>query len=1210
MNRLLPLLLLLTACGGALTALDPDVDAARLESRLASRPAEGESYVQTTWLCLLHGRGCARLALGPAVWTPPPEVLLAAQLARALASDGLAAVPPRLDAWWAVADAAEQASPDRDPRADRLLTVAAESLARLALRDRAAVTARLTARAPDIQRWLHIGATAERWRRERALAPWLPVVPERDLHALPLTVALVPQPLSRRLFTGLAQLPDALTATALALPLPPTDRGAPYLLPVRDAGVYRLQARFQVADTQPLLLRLDSPRPVRVWCDGLPLVRVEPGDADARAETWLQLAVGPHLLDLAVPIGQNGQPLMLALVPGDPAPTSPAERPWHATLDDVLEALREPESDAMARVSQQFPQQLFHTAIALQRADTRESESLPSASAVDALLAHWPAHADGQLTRAIHTREAGQAQLAWQSLQALQPPAPVDAPPLPGAVPLLRSDVQLEWAMAYQALGLPDLAAAAAEAAAQQQPDDCATMVHALSIGQDTMNRPLIRRLLDRKLACPHNRLARAFAESMVGRLDDALASLLLVQAEPAHAREAAGLIRLMAQTLHRPLPPRPIWGDDAQGDFWQALQDAELHHDETGKQQALNSLLTAPGLPLEARQKAIQAGVRPIWQPFVRDGEEMAQVDVTDAFASGSATVWLLDQEIVQLLPDGGAVRRVHQVVRVREDAAADAVGEIRVAEGADLELARTILADGSLVLPAETDDKETISLRAVAAGTTVEFAQVAYQAPDDPATGATRLPLFHMQSSEAPVVLSEYIVLVPHGLPVQLDASAAAGPPVIKELGAFTAYIYSRTALPRVRNEPRAARPERVLPTVRALARPSLAAVLEPWNEVLAAYVQSRDVALRAWRGPLAQAPESLARWQRLAARLALTVQHVHEGGPPGRPETALANGKGDRAATFYTLARQVGADACLVRVLPLARLPAPNPMLANAPLDPDDYGLELVRLRVQLPHAATATEIWYDPAQEGGRLNHLRAGLRGREGLLCGCATPPADPRVTIPPLGEGEDRRTIDVTLEWADDGHLAGVVHEQLRGAMASTVRSFLRGNGGNDHDLVTQLAEGAFNGAALQLLQMDGLAGDGAIALAYEVTLAADPARADALDLELWADQLGQTYGQLPVRATPLLFSHALDQSVTLHILDQGGAVGELPLDVAVDLANVRYVRRVRREGSAIVVTRQLWTQPAVVQPADYPAFAQSLRAVDAADHVRLRRAP
>ncbi len=1202
-------LLLFAGCSASWTALDADVDAARLDEHLATRPADTANFIQTAWLCVLHGRGCDRVTQPTPMWQPQPDGALEAQLARALATDGLGPVTPRLDAWLALADLAASAFVQHGDRADRLLSLAVERLGPLAARDYALVSTRLAQRGESVQHWLDVGTTAERWRRERALASWLAAPsPHGAQRPLAMTVALAAEPLSRRLFTGLDRLPDALPTPANLRPLPsPTQVGDPYALPARDAGVYRLQAQFAVTDRAPLLLRVEFAKPVRVWCDGRPLTRVEP---TAREETWLDLPPGAHTLDLAVPIGQNGQPLALALLPGDRTAQPPPQVTWHATLEVVLDALREPTSAAMTQLTQRFPHELLQADAAVQRADTRETEALPTSAVVDALLAHWPKHVDAQLMRAMYTRESGQAQLAWQSLQGLEePPPPADvAVSVVATAP--RSDLLLERAMTYQALGLPDMAASSAEAAVQQQPLDCRILTRALGVGEDTLNRPLTRRLLAQPVLCPRERLARAFAQSMVGRLDDALATLLLEQAEPAHAREAAGLARLLAQTLHKPLPPRPLWGEDRQADHWQTAQEAELRHDQTATQAALHHLLTAPGLPMEARQKAIQAGVQPIWQPFVRDGEQIAQVEVTDAFANGSATVWMLDQEIVQLLPDGGAIRRVHQVVRVREAAAADSVGEIRVAEGADLELARTILPDGSLVLPAETDDKETISLRAVAAGTTVEFAQIAYEPADDPATGATRLPLFHMQSTEAPVQLSEYIVLVPQGVPFHLDASSAAGAPVVKPMGAFTAYVFSRAALPRVRNEPRAVRPERVLPTVRALARPGLEPVIEPWNEALAAYVQSQDPALRAWGAALTQVPESFTRWQKLASRLALTVQHAHEGGSPGRPETALTEGKGDRASTFYTLARQAGADACLVRVWPMARLPADDPLTPQAPVDPDDYGLEVVRLRVTLPHAATTTEIWYDPAQEGGRLDHVRAGLRGRQGLLCGCATPPNDPRVTIPKLGAGADRRVIDVSLDWAEDGHLIGIVHEELYGAMAASVRSFLRGNGANDQQLAKELAEGAFDGAAVQLLRIDGLAGDDAVTLAYEVTLAADRERADALDLDLWAEQLVQSYAQLPSRTTPLLFSHTLDLDVTLRVVPRGGAVHELPLDVVVDAASLHYQRRARREGDAVVVKRHLVSEPAIVAPDAYGDFAQSLRAIDAADHVRLRRTP
>ena len=1048
--------------------------------------------------------------------------------------------------------------------------------------------------------WLTSGAPEERWLRLRSLARFVDDPPVGSL-LIPHALQMETTPRSRRLLTGL----DTLTGTLVPLAAHDVTPPAPHQpwqavhLPAREPGVYLLTATFALDHAQAVHVLVQSPRPVDVRVDDRPVARVVPhGEAMDTAPAQM-LGPGTHVVQLLVPVGTHGQPLTLGLVRGAQPPQSPPNaQTWPLPVQDLLDVQRDPDSPAADRLEAQFPQGTAHDIAHLRHADLRDVTQVPESAAIDALLSRWPTHADAQLARIIVLREGGQPQLAQQALD-LQFPLPTGESAVIAAVQ--RADVRLERARMWLAQGLADWGMAQAEAAAREHPHDCATQFHALTVAEDTLDRAATRRLLP--TACTEQPLRRSFAHAMVGQLHDALRLAQAAVADPEHARDAAELVALIADALHQPVPEvASPWADNPDARLWRAAQQHAVAGNTAQAQAALQHLLTDPGLTLETRQRALQAGAVPVWQPFVQEGEALAQVPLDEKLTNGAATAWLLDQEIVQLLPDGGAIRRVHQVVRVLEDAAADAVGEVRVGEGADLELARTILEDGTVLLPAETDDKETISLRAVSAGTTVEFAQIAYVRPDDPATGATRLPLFEMQSTSAPIVRSEYVVLVPAGLAVTLDASAAAGPEEVRQVGTMTAHIYRRHDVPRLRFEPRSALTEQVMPTVRALVRPGLAAVLEPWQESLAAFVESRDPALRTWRTALQRLDPGRARWQQLAAKLALSVQHQHEGGPPGRPETALATGKGDRASTFYTLAKQLGADVCLVRVLPLARERTP----VLDPPDPAELALELVRVQVPLPGTATTTALWYDPGLDGGLLDHVRPALRGRRGLLVGCAA--QSPWVTVPPLGEGADERTIDATLTWADDGALSGVVHEHLAGSVAHLVRSFLRGQGSSPTALVEQLAGAVFVGGHLQLLDIHGLAGDGPVDLAYEVTFAADAARRDALDVDLWAEQLGPTYATLPTRTMPLIFAHALDVTLALEVVGVSSAADQLPTTVDVRLPDLRYQRAVRQEGDKVIVVRTLHTRPQVVAPGAYPGFARALQQIDAGDHVRLRR--
>ncbi len=391
----------------------------------------------------------------------------------------------------------------------------------------------------------------------------------------------------------------------------------------------------------------------------------------------------------------------------------------------------------------------------------------------------------------------------------------------------------------------------------------------------------------------------------------------------------------------------------------------------------------------------------------------------------------------------------------------------------------------------------------------------------------------------------------------------------------------------------------------SVRTTVQADLDSALGPWNETLAAWLDLRDDDIDRWLDAARKLPAGKARWQAIATRLAQAVQQAHEGGTPGRPDSALKNGKGDRAAVVYTLAKRLGEDACLVRVLPLARLPGRDPP------DPEDWGLELVRIR--LP----AGELWYDPGLEGGLVDHLRAGLRGRSGLLAGCAKPmdpkledESWPRVTVPRLGDGKDHRAIAVALQWQADGRVQAEVRDTLSGALAAVVRSWLVGSTeANRTEILQQLTGTSFAGLTVawqDVLGLDLLPG-APLTLVYTATGLAEPTRANALDLPLYPDQLGQTYAALANRRTRLLFSHSLDTELDVTVTSDQAWTGQ---PVAVDIVHplAQYHRHAEVKDGKLHVRKTLVVKPAVVQPEEYMDLARRLRDMDAADVLRLER--
>ena len=408
---------------------------------------------------------------------------------------------------------------------------------------------------------------------------------------------------------------------------------------------------------------------------------------------------------------------------------------------------------------------------------------------------------------------------------------------------------------------------------------------------------------------------------------------------------------------------------------------------------------------------------------------------------------------------------------------------------------------------------------------------------------------------------------------------------------------FLRALAALPRFRVESRAVHAEAAMPSLRVSAQATLASMTEPWNETLASFLGLHDEELERWLAVGRALPAGVVRWQKLAARLAKVVQNTHEGGQPGRPDSALANQKGDRAAILYTLARRLGEDVCLVRVLPLGRMPA------GEPPDPEEWGLEVLRLRL------AGREVWYDPALEGGLLDHLRAGLRGRQGLLVGCTQAPADVHVTLPTLGQGADQRRIEVDLEWLADGRVSAHVRDRLSGSLASLVRSYLRDASETTRtELLGQLTGASFGSLTVSFEGADGASDEGPLTVRYAVSGPADPMRVHTLDLGLYADQLGQSYAGLAERRTRLLFSHAVDTELRWTIRSPGKAPSRIPADIHLEHAVVQYSRSAQLSGETVVLTKSVHAAPVIVETRDYATLAAELRSLDAADLVRLER--
>ena len=607
---------------------------------------------------------------------------------------------------------------------------------------------------------------------------------------------------------------------------------------------------------------------------------------------------------------------------------------------------------------------------------------------------------------------------------------------------------------------------------------------------------------------------------------------------------------------------------------------------------------MLGPGVDADLRLRALSLGAKPPWLAERHDGAALA-AEHGEVDGAGASMAWLLNQELVVLLPGGGAIRRVHQVARVLDPEAAGRLGEVSVAADAVLELARTHSENGEILAPAHTPDKEARSLRGVVPGATVEFAEVQVVSTDDHASGATRLPVFVLGSADGPTLDSELILYAPPGVQPQLEASPAAPRPEETALDdGWRRLRYRAQGVARWQPEPRANRPERQLPTVRVTAGADVSAVVAQAEEVLAAHLQQRDPKLEAWVTKAKAAGDDAATWRALVALLLRSVADGDSKGLPGSPDRAARDGKGDRAALLWHLARRAGVTACLWRVAPWTR----EPPWQNADLD--DYGLAAVSLQLRGPGGPV--EVVYDPGVDGALPNVLRPGLRDRPALRLGCG---GARQLRTPVLGAATDRRDIDIEVRWAEDGGVVAEGREQLRGVLAVVVRNLLNsGDPEASTAVLQQMTSASFPGMSATWVDQRGLDSDDQVLdLRWRVEAPAEPTRRDQLTLGLSPYRLGREYAALPRRTFPLRVGHELDVGLRLTVVGGGGRI-QGPEEVSIGVPGLSYALVGQASAGRFRLEAALRVRMGLVAPAAYPAFAAAAHGIDRAEVVHLQR--
>jgi len=823
------------------------------------------------------------------------------------------------------------------------------------------------------------------------------------------------------------------------------------------------------------------------------------------------------------------------------------------------------------------------TAAALQRDAERYDDAAQELQQAEAALRH------------LHDAPARPA--------GIKPAAAVSARPPPAAA--LPARLQLARARLLDAQGNSSAARAGVDSALRADPDRCEARSLRYELARRDGSLPDQRKAAEGLLACGDG--AATLAGLLRDRRDLPRAEELLALIAAAHPAQPARLHALAevqgarnevgaaARTLRLAATLAPRSADPLRrlAGLLEASGDARGADEVRARAVAL-----APGDLGLRRQLALSRGEEVMsWAD--RDGLSLAR-DAKVKVPPGASAVRLLDHGALQIYPDGGAVERVHTVVRVLDKKGVSRFGEAHLPGDADVLRLRTIKPDGRTLEPESIPEKEGVTLPGLEPGDAIEIDYLHALPPRGPDLPGIAPGGFFFRDEQTPMVESTYEVRAPAGLPLEVDAHNTAAPPIERVAGEQRFRMSARDVAPQ---EPEPHEPPE--------------AETMPWIQVGAGAGQRELVRSMAdWallRGRAGRATDELARAAgggtpreqalRIHAAVAQVVRGRSQGSDFSVPAAhVLAQGRGNRLLPLKAALASAGIPSHIVLVRGFNQDQAPYRFPRG-----DAYGWAV--LRIDLPDGAA----WVDPTYRLAPFDRLPAFLRGQDAWVV--PEPGEEPQQIRTPPGPADDGRDVALQLTLDTSGAATGNGRDRHLGFEAAGLKDALE----RYDDTQRKQAVEAMLGRGLRGVELESLSAEGESDVGGTTTLVyglrVQLARRDGAQLFLPASlspqRLSRRWVQKAERALPLLVDSAENQTTRAEIaLPKGFHLRAPPAPVALRTAYGEFSWSAREERGKLVVEESFALPQQRVPPSRYREFADFARRVDDVEEQELVLAP
>jgi len=751
----------------------------------------------------------------------------------------------------------------------------------------------------------------------------------------------------------------------------------------------------------------------------------------------------------------------------------------------------------------------------------------------------------------------------------------------------------------YQALKARGWLREAEEALAEARrlhPDGCAPLEAAITLERERHDVAAALSLAGKAALCNggSDELADALRES--GDLKGAIAEYRrLLALDPARETWRAGLAETLQQAgqsaeaaevfaaLARRYPRATH--------YRRQLADARVAlGDVAGARRALeDGLAEAPesqelGRALEALCVGKEDQGCGLLDDFRVDGKQVIAEYRREAQAYTSPAVIVLDRTVTRVFPTGARLTLTHNIIQVLAKDGIDKFGEVQIPAGADVLTLRAVKKDGTTRKPEEIAEKETVSVPDLEVGDFVEFEYVDPAPPPGAFPRGFLAERFFFRSFDAPLDRTEYLLVTPSGMPVQIDRRGDAPELTLQKRDALELRTWAGRRRPQAFQEPSAAPWAETLPSVRAGSGVSF----DAWKDYLrdAEFAAQRsNPELRAIAQKETEGKRTVA--DKVTALDAWVRRHVRGSGGLDEPATSiLAREEGNRITLLAALLRAAGApsEIWLARQLEA-------PVLEGALPDLEAFDQPLLRV------GALTVDPRYRHSPTGFVTPKLRgaAVLRLSDGAF-------AATHVDVP----NPDDRHMELSARLELDGSAEVLVRERLRGWPAVEWREALEKL---SPDRVRPEFEQRtlgfyFPGSTLTDLRWSGENDDGGLFTVEYKFRSPQLARRIGGRLVLPAPypaMLGKRYVGVAQRRTPLAVDYAAPTVLSARIAVPKGVEVLVPPVAKADGFGA-FEQIAERTPDGIALTARFAMPRARVQPERYRDFVDFATRVDRAE--------